>query len=162
MINAETVLARRTQRGLSQRQLAKHAGVSYMTISRMENGSDTSDLPLSVLDRLADALDLEPGELLVSRRVALQSPIDGLTDTGVDALDETPLDHNSARILRKIHRSDDIRRTMSRTDRELTLPALVNAGLALVDSSGVWPHPDVALSLQVSRRHTEPRKQTQC
>ena len=137
MINAATVLARRTERGLSQRQLAKHAGVSYMTISRMENGADTSHLPLSVLGRLAEALVLEPADLLVSRRAAFDSSIVGPTKSDVGSLNEAPLDHNSARLLRKIHRGDDIRRTMSRADRELTLPALINSGLVTVDTLGV-------------------------
>ena len=133
MINAETVLAQRTQRRLSQRQLAKHAGVRYMTISRMENGSDTSDLPPSVLGRLAAVLGLEPAALLrPSRSAAGRFGCAAAPD-----LDEAALNHNAACILRKIHRGDDIRKTMSRADRELTLPALVNAGLVIVEPCGL-------------------------
>lgn len=133
MINADTVLAQRTQRGLSQRQLAKHVGVSYATISRMENGSDTSDLPLSVLGRLAAALELEPGALLC----ATQSTIGMSSDTPTQHPDEAPLHHSAACLLRKIHRGDDIRKTMSRSDRELTLPTLAKSGFVIVEPCGV-------------------------
>ena len=36
---------------------------------------------------------------------------------------------NEARLLRRIHRGEDIRRSMSRADRELTLPRLLRLGL---------------------------------
>jgi len=143
VINAETVLARRTERGLSQRQLAKHAGVSYMTISRMENGADTSNLPLSVLGRLADALNLEPSALLRSGTSCQRTP-ECPAETRLDA---AALHHNAARLLRKLHRGDDIRKTMSQVDRELTLPALVKARLVIVEPFGLRLAQSVANSL---------------
>lgn len=148
VINAETVLARRTQRGLSQRQLAKHAGVSYMTISRMENGSDTSNLPLSVVGRLADALDLEPAELLrPSGRTSRSSPPSPLEPDTSDCLDDTSLHHDAACLLRKIQRGEDIRRTMGRVDREIILPSLVNSGLVTMSVSGAAVTSLVAVGL---------------
>lgn len=147
MINAETVLARRTERGLSQRQLAKHAGVSYMTISRMENGSDTSNLPLSVVDRLAQALDLEPGGLLTSGSTAHQPTSLPSNGRSTVHLDESPLHHDRARLLRKVHRGDDIRRTMSKVEREVILPALIHAGLVTMSVSGATITDLVALGV---------------
>lgn len=144
MIDAYLVLQQRTRRGLSQRQLAKHAGVNPMTIQRLEHGADTSALTLAVLDRLAEALDLEPADLLLSRRRNDDHP-DG--QVPARELDARPLDHNAARLLRRIHRGEDIRRTMSRTEREITLPALINRGLLEVTacdirvSGGILPTP---------------------
>jgi transcriptional regulator with XRE-family HTH domain len=145
MIDACILLARRTECGLSQRKLAKFAGVNAMTIKRIEDGGDASELPLAVLGRLADALDTEPAELLLLRgdtgaAAASASP---------PALDAAPLDHNAARLLRRIHRGDDIRRTMSRADREITLPSLVNRGLVEMTPNGAFLTPDVAASLTV-------------
>jgi transcriptional regulator with XRE-family HTH domain len=148
VINAEIVLARRTQFGLSQRQLAKRTGVSYMTISRMENGADTSTLPLSAVGRLAHALDLEPGGLLARGPNAHQPtslPSDGRSSVH---LDESPLHHDSARLLRKVHRGDDIRRTMSKVERELILPALIHSGFVTMSVSGAAVTGLVALGLQ--------------
>jgi transcriptional regulator with XRE-family HTH domain len=143
MIDARILLARRTERGHSQRKLAKLAGVNGMTIKRIEDGSDPSELPLAVLGRLADALDIEPADLLLRRRrtgaVAAAAP--------PPDLDTAPLDHNAARLLRRIQRGDDIRRTMSRADREITLPSLVNRGLVKMTPSGAVLEPDVAASL---------------
>lgn len=149
MINADIVLARRTQRGLSQRQLAKHAGVSYMTISRMEDGADSSNLPLSVLGRLAAALDADPAELLTPNGRTGPGSSTSSPMSSMAAHDHIRLDHNAARLLRKIHRGNDIRRTMSRADRDLTLPALVNSGLVTIDNSGVHLAPPVRSSLMI-------------
>jgi hypothetical protein len=42
--------------------------VNGMTIQRLEHGADTSDLPLAVLGRLADALDMEPASSAAHRK----------------------------------------------------------------------------------------------
>lgn len=143
MIDGDVLLARRTDRGLSQRQLGKLVGVNGMTIHRIEHGSDSSELPLAVLGRLADALDVDAGALLLGRRdagsaAAAPPPSD---------LDLTPLDRNAARLLRRIHRGDDIRRTMSGADREITLPALINRGLVKMTPTGAILDPAVTESL---------------
>ncbi|RYP86868.1 XRE family transcriptional regulator [Nocardioides guangzhouensis] len=54
-----------------------------------------------------------------------------------------PMTVNEARLLRRIHRGDDVRRTLSKTDRELTLPSLARAGL--VDPTTTIPAPPAAL-----------------
>jgi hypothetical protein len=67
-------------------------------------------------------------------------------------LDERPLDHNAARLLRKVHRGEDIRKIMGRVDRELTLPALVNSALVTVEQTGVHLSAAVRESLMISDR----------
>jgi transcriptional regulator with XRE-family HTH domain len=133
MIDADLVLQRRTLAGLSQRRLAKLVGVNAMTIQRLEHGADTSDLPLAVLGRLADALDLEPADLLRPRTPP--SPAD--EQTPEVTIDSEPLDHNAAKLLRRVHRGEDVRRHLSQVDREITLPRLVNRGLVEVHASGL-------------------------
>lgn len=53
----------RAARGLTQQQLAEVAQVRQATISAIENG-ETDGVKFAVLERLADALDCEPGELI--------------------------------------------------------------------------------------------------
>lgn len=149
MINAELVLARRTERGMSQRQLAKHVGVSYMTISRMENGSDTADLPLSVVGRLAEILGLDPPELLRGRVQHDTGRLPSGDGNAQGDFDAAPLRLDSARLLRRIHRGDDIRRTMSNTDRQLILPALINARLVVMTAAGARLDPAIANGLSL-------------
>lgn len=43
--------------------------------------------------------------------------------------DTRPMTLNEARLLRRIHRNEDIRRSLSKADRELTLPRLIRTGL---------------------------------
>lgn len=146
MIDGDVLLARRTDRGLSQRQLGKLVGVNGMTIHRIEHGSDSSELPLAVLGRLADALDVDAGDLLLGRREAgFAAAAPPRSD-----LDPTPLDRNAARLLRRIHRGDDIRRTMSRADREITLPALINRRLVHMAPDGAVVTASVSRSLRVT------------
>ena len=47
------------------------------------------------------------------------------------------LDHHSAWLLRRFRRGEDIRQTMSRSERELFLPGLVRHGLVDVSSIGL-------------------------
>ena len=133
MIDIDRVITARTELGLSQRQLAKRAGVNRETIRRLEHGADPSRLTLAVIERLASALRLTPSELFMPGPQADDGP-----SCPVD-LDPAPLGHNSARLLRRIHRGEDIRRTMSRTERELILPPLVRQGLVAVRADGLRP-----------------------
>jgi hypothetical protein len=112
-----------------------------MTIQRIEQGSDASELPLAVLGRLADALDIEPADLLLRRQ-----PTDAVVVADPD-LDSAPLDHNAARLLRRIHRGDDIPRTLNRAEREITLPSLINRGLITMTAGGAVLAPSVAAAL---------------
>ncbi|NLT04855.1 MAG: helix-turn-helix transcriptional regulator [Solirubrobacterales bacterium] len=58
--------ARRKELGLSQEELGARAKIQMADISRYENGS--RDPRLTTVARLADALDVPPGELLVATR----------------------------------------------------------------------------------------------
>jgi putative transcriptional regulator len=48
---------------MSQRELAKHSGVSLVTVNAIAN-NNTTRVDLATLDKLCAALDVEPGELL--------------------------------------------------------------------------------------------------
>ena len=50
----------REARGLSQDDLAAKSGVYQSTISRLERG-ETTGIEFDVLDKLAQALDVDPG-----------------------------------------------------------------------------------------------------
>jgi transcriptional regulator with XRE-family HTH domain len=57
------VRSKREEAGLSQRQLAQGAGVSFSNISRLESGFHTSPTP-GLLKNIADVLDIDLAELL--------------------------------------------------------------------------------------------------
>jgi transcriptional regulator with XRE-family HTH domain len=59
----EYVRQKREEAGLSQRQLAHEAGVSFSNISRLESGFHTSPSP-GLLKNIADVLDIDLAELL--------------------------------------------------------------------------------------------------
>ncbi len=56
----------REARGLSQAALAEHVGVRQATINDLENGHSRQDT-LALLEKLAHALGVEPGELFERR-----------------------------------------------------------------------------------------------
>lgn len=58
-----------------------------------------------------------------------------------------PLTLAEARLLRRIHRGEDVRRKLPRTARELTLPALQRRGLVVDHGDGPVVTPHVAASL---------------
>lgn len=59
----EYVRQKREAIGLSQRQLAQEAGVSFSNISRLESGFSTHPTP-GLLKSIADVLDVDLAELL--------------------------------------------------------------------------------------------------
>lgn len=59
----EYVRGKREAAGLSQRQLAQEAGVSFSNISRLESGFHTTPTP-GLLKNVADVLDIDLAELL--------------------------------------------------------------------------------------------------
>jgi len=59
----EYVRQKREEAGLSQRQLAQEAGVSFSNISRLESGFHTNPSP-GLLKNIADVLDIDLAELL--------------------------------------------------------------------------------------------------
>jgi transcriptional regulator with XRE-family HTH domain len=65
---AANVKRLRTERGLTQTQLARLIGVEKMTISLIENAR--SNLTLAVLENLAEQFDIPAGELLLKPPLA--------------------------------------------------------------------------------------------
>ncbi len=55
------------KRGLSQSELARLSGVSFATINRMCTNA-TGSVSLETLDKLADALGVDPGDLIVKEK----------------------------------------------------------------------------------------------
>lgn len=49
--------------GVSQRQLAELTGLHYVTVNRICVGA-TTQVSLNTLERIADALGVEPGDLI--------------------------------------------------------------------------------------------------
>ncbi len=56
----------REARGWSQRELARRAGVRQATLSAIEN-EQTSGIDFETLERLAKALEVDPGYLIVKK-----------------------------------------------------------------------------------------------
>ena len=54
----------RKSRKLSQNKLAQHVGMTLQNIQRIEYG-DAKSIPLETLDKLCQALNCQPGDLLV-------------------------------------------------------------------------------------------------
>lgn len=64
----EYVRAKREAVGMSQRQLAAEAGVSFSNISRLESGFHATPSP-ELLKSIADVLDVDLAELLAFRGI---------------------------------------------------------------------------------------------
>jgi transcriptional regulator with XRE-family HTH domain len=62
-VSAEILRTQRMKKAMTQKELAAAAGVSYITISRMENGQSGPVKP-PTLRKLSTALGLLPEELL--------------------------------------------------------------------------------------------------
>lgn len=122
--------------GLSQRQLAKAAGVSYQTIRRLEAGGDAGEVTLMVLTHIAAALEVSLSALLDTAEPGVSTP-------------RAPqrLNLHEARLLRRIATKANAAATMTKTERELVLPALLRKGLISLVAGQIRLHPDVAESL---------------
>jgi transcriptional regulator with XRE-family HTH domain len=57
----------RTAKGWTQAELADAAGVTRATVNRLENGKPAS-IDFAVLEKLADALEVDPGFLIVREK----------------------------------------------------------------------------------------------
>ena len=64
-IRRDNLVALRVRRHLTQERLAKKAGVSKQTITRMETGANTPQF--DTIEKVAAALDTEPDALIVYR-----------------------------------------------------------------------------------------------
>lgn len=122
--------------GQSQRQLAKNAGVSYQNIRRLESGGNAAELPLGVLANIAAALDITIADLLAN------TPPRATPDST-----NTRVTLTQARLLRAIATKPTAAATLSKEDRELTLPALLRAGWIVTADGRVDLHPDTAAAL---------------
>ena len=61
-VDVEKLLELRVNQGLTQRDLARKAGISNATLSKIEHGRNTRP---PTLKKLADALGVEPVDLLL-------------------------------------------------------------------------------------------------
>lgn len=68
-------------------------------------------------------------------------------DTAKTGPADRPLTLAEARLLRRIHRGEDVRRKLTRPDREFILPALQRRGLVVDHGNGPVSAPHVAASL---------------
>ena len=53
-----------TERGMSRRELARRSGLNINTVCKMAN-NDHRMIDLTTLDQVCDALQVQPGDLLV-------------------------------------------------------------------------------------------------
>lgn len=63
-LDAGLIRRRRGELGLSQRALGRRLGVSSLTVGRIESGDNGEELTLRMLGRLAEALALDPRDLI--------------------------------------------------------------------------------------------------
>jgi transcriptional regulator with XRE-family HTH domain len=141
VINANTLRHHRTMAGLSQRGLARAAGLGPLGIKRIEDGADAGRLPLAVVSRIADAVGVTIDQLLD------QVPATAGGTSATTLPNPEPLSYNQATLLRRIQRGEDITRRLTRADRELTLPSMLKAGLVDTTATGILCRDDVAASL---------------
>jgi transcriptional regulator with XRE-family HTH domain len=73
-----------------------------------------------------------------------------LVDTTKAAPADRPLTLAEARLLRRVHRGEDVRRVLSKPDREFILPALQRRGLVVDHGNGPFPTTQVTESLDVA------------
>lgn len=140
MIHPDTLRLNRTLTGLSQRKLSKIAGLSPLGIKRIEDGGNAAELPLAVVARIADAINVTINDLL-EKPAAPPSPLD-------DSRTATQtLNFQQAQLLRLIEAGRLSTRNLTRSQREMTLPSLIRLGLVDVTPSGPACAPAVSHSL---------------
>ena len=121
----------RLMAGLSQRQLAKEAGIGFQTIRRLELHGDEGTVTLAVLARIARALGTTIPALLDS-----QPPSQGRPNQGASSLTIS-----DAQLLRNAATTPKAAATLSRTEREITLPRLLSAELVATHNGRLCLHP---------------------
>lgn len=141
MINPSTLRHRRTLAGLSQRGLARVAGLGPLGIKRIEDGADAGRLPLAVVGRIADAVGVTINQLLAEP----PNPTSSASDVGL--AEPQPLTYHQAKLLRRLQRGEDIIRRLTGTDRELTIPSMLKAGLVDTTATGILCSDNVTASL---------------
>lgn len=114
MISATALEHARIAAGLSQRELAKRAGLDYQIIRRAELGRPTPSVTLKEFANIAEQLDVTPAALL-QRHIPAPRPA---------VYDTEELTVAEARLLRGLETGRRSTRSLSRVERELTLPKL--------------------------------------
>ncbi len=71
-------------------------------------------------------------------------------DAAKSAPADRPLTVAEARLLRRIHRGEEVRRKLTKSGREFILPALQRRGLVVDHGDGPAPAPHVAASLALT------------
>ena len=127
----------RTMAGISQRSLARTIGVSFQTIRRIEQGGNAGQLPFEVVCAAATALNTTVPELMSSNPSMARdmSPYEELT-------------YPEARLLYRLTQSPGPVRTISRQDREITLPKLLAKGHVILINGQPHPAPGVVEGTQ--------------
>lgn len=125
--------------------------LEHRSLSRTEL-SATGNLPAEDLDSALSTLAgrLHGTGMALAHRADTVALVPAVTTAPAEPVGR-PLDLHQARLLRRIHRGEDVRRKLSRTQRELTLPSLLRAGLVQHDAAGLAVAEDVANSLDHSR-----------
>lgn len=125
----------RATAGKSQRSLAKACGVSFNVIRRLEAGGTAKNVTLGQLDRIASELSCGIADLLQPSEQAGESQ------------PARELSIAEARLLRRIHRGDNVSNTLSQSDRQFHLPALIRMGLISMVHGRPEPSSAVRISL---------------
>lgn len=126
--------------------LLEHRSLSRTDLSAIGN------LPVEDLDSALITLAgrLHGTGMVLAHRADTVALLPAVTSAPAELVGR-PLNLHQARLLRRIHRGEDVRRKLSRTQRELTLPSLLRAGLVHPDTAGLAVAEDVASSLDQPR-----------
>lgn len=114
MISPTALAEARIRAGLSQRELARRAGLGYQSIRRIELGEFCGNLTLKQFADIAEQLDVAPAALLQTHTPAPRPAV----------YDTEELTLAQARLLRGLQTGRRSTRSLSRVERELTLPRL--------------------------------------
>lgn len=122
--------------------LLEHRSLSRADLSAI------GDLPVDDLDSALSTLAdrLEGTGMALAHQADTVALVPSVTTAAVEPVGR-PLDLLQARLLRRIHRGEDVRRKRSKAQRELTLPSLLRAGLVHHDAAGLALATDVVLSV---------------
>jgi len=132
----------RVMAGLSQRGLAKHAGVGYQTIRRIEGGENAGHLQLLTVQKIATALDVSLTDL-INESTAQPAPIENAI----------PLNLGDYKLLKNIEQGQKTTSTLTNEQRRIHLPRLVKAGLVTVNGASIKLSPAAKTGLNPQSLH---------
>lgn len=130
----------RVMAGLSQRGLAKHAGVGYQTIRRIEAGENAGHLQLLTVQKIATALDVSLADL-INESTAQPAPIENAI----------PLNFGDYKLLKNIEQGQKTTSTLTNEQRRMNLPRLVESGLVTVNGASIELSPAAKTGLNHQR-----------